>query len=445
MDGARLIDFLSTFAMTSDGGLGEKLEPLEPDLVGAERSAPGGAVEATQSSGGAAAAAEAAAQPEPLRYAEFLRVLRTDTVLSRAVKRCIASAAEALATEQLSVRVSTRRGAASTETTASAPARVHAFLKQAESHVRGSELWRAALGLGRGEDGSEAAIHAALEIADQLEKLVMQRLYAEAFPHADPILAEQDGVLARRIRHLASFVRCVHLDVREEGAEYSAAWNAAAAQLARIDEFRAPRDKLVCIVNACNIVNGLLGVSRSEAHAGARSVGADDFLPALIYALLLANPPRLHANLAYIEAFRRRGGLALKAGYFLTALRSAADFVTTLTHRELSGIERADFDTAMARASAGDSGGRTDAALSLHAAERGSGEREGGSGAALPGSAPWRAARFRFVDTAEDELRLVDVPDLLREYKVLAATCDRLLLAGRGGNGDGGGGDDVGF
>jgi hypothetical protein len=39
----------------------------------------------------------------------------------------------------------------------------------------------------------------------------------------------------------------------------SRAWAAAATQLARVDEYRAPRDKMVCVVNACNVINGALG------------------------------------------------------------------------------------------------------------------------------------------------------------------------------------------
>ena len=69
-----------------------------------------------------------------------------------------------------------------------------------------------------------------------------------------------DAELTRRICALASFVTASHLDVPAElESAQSRAWAAAATQLARVDEYRAPRDKMVCVVNACNVINGALG------------------------------------------------------------------------------------------------------------------------------------------------------------------------------------------
>lgn len=45
--------------------------------------------------------------------------------------------------------------------------------------------------------------------------------------------------------------------------------------------YKAPRDKLVCILNCCKVINNLL-LNASIASNG-NAPGADEFLPVLIY------------------------------------------------------------------------------------------------------------------------------------------------------------------
>ena len=49
--------------------------------------------------------------------------------------------------------------------------------------------------------------------------------------------------------------------------------------------FKAPRDKLVCLLNCCRVINNLLINAHLREGEGA-SPGADDFLPVLVYVLL---------------------------------------------------------------------------------------------------------------------------------------------------------------
>jgi hypothetical protein len=63
---------------------------------------------------------------------------------------------------------------------------------QAFAHVAASELWRDALDDDdRSSETAAMSEEATIDVVDHLEKLLMQRLYADAFPRLDPILGEQ--------------------------------------------------------------------------------------------------------------------------------------------------------------------------------------------------------------------------------------------------------------
>lgn len=61
----------------------------------------------------------------------------------------------------------------------------------------------------------------------------------------------------------------------------------AEKELQKMNAFKAPREKLQCIMNCCRIINNLLlNASFSENHT---LRGADDFLPVLIYVTIKAS------------------------------------------------------------------------------------------------------------------------------------------------------------
>lgn len=58
----------------------------------------------------------------------------------------------------------------------------------------------------------------------------------------------------------------------------------AQKELQKINMYKAPRDKLVCILNCCKVINNLL--LNASIASNENPPGADEFLPVLIYVTL---------------------------------------------------------------------------------------------------------------------------------------------------------------
>ncbi|CAK9004814.1 Vacuolar protein sorting-associated protein 9A (OsVPS9A) (Protein GLUTELIN PRECURSOR ACCUMULATION 2) [Durusdinium trenchii] len=136
--------------------------------------------------------------------------------------------------------------------------------------------------------------------SEGLEKFLMMRLHGKIFglEKTDP---EEDELLKRRIDSL-SWVGFHNLGVPSVDVSLL---DLAVSQLQSMDKFKAPRDKMICILNACRVINDVLKRAIVESGGG-RPLAADDFLPLLIYCVILANPPRLHSNIEFVAAFRHK-------------------------------------------------------------------------------------------------------------------------------------------
>ncbi|KAK1642382.1 hypothetical protein QYE76_060187 [Lolium multiflorum] len=129
-----------------------------------------------------------------------------------------------------------------------------------------------------------------------------------------------------------------------------ASWLLAVKELQKINSFKSPRDKLLCVMSCCQVINNLLlNVSMSNDRTPS---GADEFLPILIYITIKANPPHLHSNLKFVQIFRRETKLVSEVEYYLTNLISAKMFIVNVDGRSLS-MEENEFQMHMETAKLG--------------------------------------------------------------------------------------------
>ena len=260
--------------------------------------------------------------PPPLTFQTFLEKMRQQSAgsLVREVKTFIASIADAADAD---ARAS--RGGAQKHGVA-----VQAFLARIEASFATHPAWKGS---------TPAELDAS---GEGLEKYIMTKLYAKTFGRGARD-AERDAALHARIAALRTFIEAKHLDIAET-SHAAASWALAESELGKINQFKAPRDKLVCVLNTCRIINNTLTTRQGSDG------GADDFLPVLIYVVLRANPPQLESNVQYITRFRAESRLVSEAAYFFTNLISAVQFLGQATAAGFTGIDQEIFDGVMREA-----------------------------------------------------------------------------------------------
>lgn len=177
-----------------------------------------------------------------------------------------------------------------------------------------------------------------------LEKLIMNRLYPFTFAPAvaaagRPVRTddlERDAVLNQKVR-LFGWVKEAHLDLPLVPQSHGFV-TFAMRELLKINQFKAPRDKLICILNVCKVIFGLI------RHLRAKEAGADTFLPLLILVILRAQCPNLVSNVEYIAHFRSPERLSSESGYYLSSLQGAIGFIEQMGYSSLTNIPVEEFE-----------------------------------------------------------------------------------------------------
>ena len=158
----------------------------------------------------------------------------------------------------------------------------------------------------------------------------------------------QDATLSRRMAVL-SFLKPEALEVNPNLRDNEVVWTIAQDELRKMAQFKAPGDKIACVVKCCQVIFSVLNLKRGSDDTS--RPGADDFLPIFIYVVLKSQVPNLYTNCEYIQNYHNPAALMSKAGYCFVNLRSAVEFILTLDASVLS-MDPDDFNSQLAAAEA---------------------------------------------------------------------------------------------
>mmetsp|Transcript_21724 Transcript_21724/g.61453 ORF Transcript_21724/g.61453 Transcript_21724/m.61453 type:complete len:379 (+) Transcript_21724:127-1263(+) len=231
-----------------------------------------------------------------------------------------------------------------------------------------------------------------------MEKFVVLKLFKVVFRHSPADLREDEHV---------DF--CIHAAASSPlsalpplTGQAHKMFDDASDELKKVDQFRCPRDKAVCLSNAYGIVEGIVVEEAFSKGSSKTSETEDDggLLRRLLVALICRSAPvNLSSSVEFVKAFRHPSRVSAEEQ---RTLREFAAALATIT-------------------------GRARAAQNSHAARSGdvgsgaSPNAEGADeGSALPLWLVDAGVTFHFEDTDGGELRVADLDELLDEYHKMA-------------------------
>ncbi|RWS28601.1 rab5 GDP/GTP exchange factor-like protein [Leptotrombidium deliense] len=173
------------------------------------------------------------------------------------------------------------------------------------------------------------------QLNDITEKHLLSQLSRTIFTRIVTEEEEKDMEIKKRIKSLNwMMVQHLDVDINLKNPQTSDLLDKAIAEVIEMPSKQMPQEKLECIVDCSKTIFKLLQVSRNEP------VSADQFLPALVFVIVKANPPLLHSNIKFITRFSNpRRLMSGEAGYYFTNLCCAIAFIEKLNGESLNVSE----------------------------------------------------------------------------------------------------------
>ncbi|XP_055328277.1 rab5 GDP/GTP exchange factor-like [Paramacrobiotus metropolitanus] len=185
--------------------------------------------------------------------------------------------------------------------------------------------------LNRHELYAELSEETISKLLDYSESYIIIRSYKHLFCPPTTDDEEKDLAMQSRVRKL-NWVTASRLGavVDEMNSEVGEAMDSAIADILEVDTRKTVDAKLNSVVSCCRHIAAMLQKS------GNGPPSADQFLPAVIFVILRAKPPRMQSNIKFILRFANPNHLRTgEAGYFFTNLCCAMSFIETMDAKSL--------------------------------------------------------------------------------------------------------------
>lgn len=169
------------------------------------------------------------------------------------------------------------------------------------------------------------------EVIDLLEKNLCVSLYNKLFS-ANHIEIEEDYRFEMHVDTLG-FVSMNMLDIKSEYFDEDY-FKLAISSLKKINQYKAPKDKLFEIINYCKII------SQMVLNLSNKPTGADDIFPFFIYGIIKGNIRKLKSNINFIKNFRHSSRLESEEECNFTHVLTSVSFIETIKPDQINLSEK---------------------------------------------------------------------------------------------------------